>query len=41
VLMAPVGAWLAHRLNADRLRKLFGALLAVVSVRMVWQAAGL
>lgn len=41
VLMAPVGAALAHRLNADRLRRLFGILLAVVSARMLWQAAGL
>lgn len=41
VLMAPVGAALAHKLNADRLRKLFGALLAVVAARMVWQALGL
>lgn len=41
VLMAPVGAALAHKLNADRLRRLFGILLAVVAVRMVWQALGL
>jgi uncharacterized membrane protein YfcA len=41
VLMAPVGAALAHKLNADRLRRLFGLLLAVVSARMLWQAAGL
>jgi uncharacterized protein len=41
VLMAPVGASLAHRLDAHRLRKLFGVLLALVAVRMVWQAAGL
>lgn len=40
VLMAPVGAALAHKLNADRLRRLFGILLAVVSARMLWQAAG-
>jgi len=40
VLMAPVGAALAHRLDADRLRKLFGLLLAVVALRMVWQALG-
>jgi uncharacterized membrane protein YfcA len=40
VLMAPVGAALAHRLDADRLRKLFGLLLAVVGLRMVWQALG-
>ncbi|MFN3911276.1 sulfite exporter TauE/SafE family protein [Hyphomonas sp.] len=41
VLMAPVGASLAHKLNADRLRKLFGGLLVLVAVRMVWQAAGI
>ncbi len=41
VLMAPVGAALAHRLPADNLRKLFGLLLALVAVRMVWQALGL
>lgn len=40
VLMAPVGAALAHRLDATRLRRLFGLLLALVSVRMLWQAAG-
>jgi len=38
VLMAPVGAALAHRLPAERLRKLFGILLALVAARMVWQA---
>ena len=41
VLMAPVGAALAHRLPADNMRKLFGLLLALVAVRMVWQATGL
>jgi uncharacterized membrane protein YfcA len=41
VLMAPVGAALAHKLNADRLRKLFGLLLVLVALRMVWQATGL
>ncbi|MEQ9506223.1 MAG: sulfite exporter TauE/SafE family protein [Hyphomonas sp.] len=41
VLMAPVGAALAHRLPADNLRKLFGLLLVLVSLRMTWQAAGL
>jgi uncharacterized membrane protein YfcA len=41
VLMAPVGAALAHRLPADNLRKLFGALLVLVAGRMVWQATGL
>jgi len=41
VLMAPVGAALAHRLPADNLRKLFGLLLALVALRMIWQATGL
>jgi uncharacterized membrane protein YfcA len=41
MVMAPIGASLAHRLNAERLRKLFGILLAIVAVRMIWQAAGL
>lgn len=41
VLMAPVGAALAHKLPADNLRKLFGALLVLVALRMVWQALGL
>lgn len=40
VMMAPVGAALAHKLPADNLRKLFGLLLAIVAARMVWQAAG-
>ena len=40
VLMAPVGAALAHKLPADNLRKLFGLLLALVAARMVWQAIG-
>lgn len=41
MVMAPVGAALAHRLDAVRLRKLFGVLLAIVAVRMIWQAASL
>ena len=41
VMMAPVGASLAHKLNAALLRKLFGALLVLVATRMVWQASGL
>jgi uncharacterized membrane protein YfcA len=36
-----VAAALAHKLDADRLRRLFGLLLGVVSLRMLWQAAGL
>lgn len=41
MVMAPLGAGLAHKLDATRLRKLFGILLAIVSVRMLWQASGL
>jgi uncharacterized membrane protein YfcA len=41
VLMAPVGAALAHKLPAENLRKLFGVLLVLVALRMVWQALGL
>lgn len=40
VLMAPVGTQLAHRLNADVLRRLFGVLLGLIAVRMIWQATG-
>ncbi len=39
VLMAPVGAALAHRLDAARLRRWFAVLLAVVAARMLWKAA--
>lgn len=38
VTMAPVGAKLAHKLDATRLRKMFGVLLAVVAVRMLYKA---
>lgn len=34
---APAGVWLAHRLPAGGLRRLFGAFLLVVAVRMAWQ----
>jgi uncharacterized membrane protein YfcA len=37
VTMAPLGAALAHRLNANLLRKLFGVLLVLVSIRMIWK----
>lgn len=37
VSMAPVGAALAHRLDAGLLRKLFGVLLVLVSARMIWK----
>ena len=35
VTMAPVGASLAHKLNASMLRKMFGVLLALVGSRML------
>ena len=38
VLMAPVGAGLAHRMDAARLRRMFGILLAVVGARILWKA---
>ncbi len=38
VTMAPVGAKLAHKLDAALLRKMFGVLLAVVAVRMLYKA---
>ena len=37
VTMAPVGASLAHKLDAGLLRKLFGVLLVLVSIRMIWK----
>jgi uncharacterized membrane protein YfcA len=39
--MAPVGASLAHKLDAARLRRMFAILLAVVAARMLWKALGL
>ena len=36
VLMAPVGAKLAHRLPADKLKRLFALLLLVLGVKMLW-----
>lgn len=41
VAMAPVGAKLAHRLDAARLKRWFAILLAVVAARMLWKALGL
>lgn len=40
VLMAPVGARLAHALDAARLKKAFAILLAIVATRMLWSAIG-
>lgn len=37
VSLAPVGAWLAHRLPARRLRLAFAVMLAIVAIRMTWQ----
>ncbi len=41
VTMAPVGAALAHKLDAVRLRRMFAVLLALVAARMLWKALGL
>lgn len=40
VLMAPVGAKLAHALDAAKLKKAFAILLAIVAVRMLWSVIG-
>lgn len=39
VTMAPVGARLAHALDAEKLKRLFALLLVVVAGRMLWNAA--
>lgn len=36
VIMAPIGARLAHRLDAQLLKRLFAVLLAVVATKMIW-----
>ena len=41
VTMAPVGAKLAHSLDAAKLKRWFAILLAVVATRMLWKAIGL
>ena len=41
VTMAPIGASLAHKLDAARLRRMFAILLALVAARMLWKALGL
>jgi uncharacterized membrane protein YfcA len=38
VIAAPVGVRVAHRVDARMLRRLFGILLIVVAVRMLWTA---
>lgn len=40
VAMAPFGARVAHRTNAERLRRIFAVFLGFVSVRMLWSALG-
>ncbi|MDG1826879.1 MAG: sulfite exporter TauE/SafE family protein [Henriciella sp.] len=40
VTMAPVGAKLAHSLDAALLKRLFGILLAFVAVKMLWDVIG-
>ncbi|MEL7231888.1 MAG: sulfite exporter TauE/SafE family protein [Pseudomonadota bacterium] len=40
VLMAPIGAKLAHALDAAKLKKAFSILLAIVAVRMLWSVIG-
>lgn len=41
VTMAPVGAKLAHSMDAALLKRMFAVLLALVAARMLWQALGL
>ena len=41
VTMAPVGAKLAHKMDAVLLKRLFAVLLALVAARMLWKALGL
>lgn len=41
VTMAPIGAKLAHTLNAVQLKRWFAVLLALVAARMLWKAFGL
>ncbi len=40
VLMAPLGARLAHSLDGVLLKKMFAVLLIIVAVRMIWSAIG-
>lgn len=37
LVAAPLGVALAHRLSAARLRRLFGLMLVLVAMRMLWQ----
>ena len=38
VWLAPAGARLAHKTDATRLKRLFGLVLALVALRMLWQS---
>lgn len=40
MLLAPVGARLAHRLDTKALRRVFAVFLALTSVRMIWSVLG-
>jgi uncharacterized membrane protein YfcA len=39
-LCAPLGVAVAHRLPGDTLKRVFGGLLAIVAVRILWSALG-
>ncbi|MEM7217614.1 MAG: sulfite exporter TauE/SafE family protein [Pseudomonadota bacterium] len=39
VIFAPLGVRVAHRLDANRLKRYFGMLLIVVALRMLWSSA--
>jgi uncharacterized protein len=41
VAMAPVGAKLAHKMDAALLRRSFAVLLSLVAARMLWNALGI
>ncbi|MEN8114463.1 MAG: sulfite exporter TauE/SafE family protein [Actinomycetota bacterium] len=38
VVGAILGAWIALRLNADVLRRVFGVFLIILAIRMAWRA---
>ena len=40
VLFAPVGAGLAHRLDASKLKKVFAVVLIFTGVKMLYQVLG-
>ncbi|MBL8330864.1 MAG: sulfite exporter TauE/SafE family protein [Rubrivivax sp.] len=41
VLLAPVGAWAAHRLNVKQLKRAFAVLLYLLAAYMTWRAISL